>query len=155
MARPEDQSYHRRNWKVQRATFWLMGVLLAVGIAGGFGGGPLSRRTIGRDGVSVRYDRIWRQFSDTEVEVVIRPVAGTAVIALDRELVRELGDLKVSPAPLDVVSESSRLVYRFPVAGAGPAIVTFRLRPAHAGRLRTWIVAGAADTIPLSILVLP
>lgn len=100
-----DLSFERRWWRIQRVCWVVLGLLLAGGVAGLFGHGPLSEATADAagGGVHVRYQRVARR--ETPALLTVR-LAGPALASgsIRLRLTRTPGDRmqlkQVIPAPL-------------------------------------------------------
>jgi hypothetical protein len=70
-----NEAFHRAEWKVQRVGWIIWLGIIAAGLAGLLGSGPLSGRTAtSEDGsVTVEYDRFARHHHRTLVNVTLRP----------------------------------------------------------------------------------
>jgi hypothetical protein len=135
----------RREWVLQRAAWVVVGLILAGSLAGAFGKGPLSRRTLHVQGLTLTYDRIVR-FQD-QIELRVRVEGGASgVVSL------EVGDdylshveLKsVVPEPEEQRSRPGVVELRFRPARAGePVEVSVRVKVEKVGTLKGSVSAGA------------
>ena len=151
----EDMSYHRRNWAVQRTGWLLMALLLLLGLLGGLGGGPLARTTRGAGGFSMRYDRVVRLSAPTTwVLRIPAATAGRVELTLEDSLLARIEIDGWSPPPDRVTATSQGQRLEFLTPDNGSATIRFQFTPKRLGRIRT-DVGGGANTIALSMLVLP
>ena len=155
----QDPVFQRREWRVQRVGRVVMALLVAGGLLGLFGAGPLSRATAtGPAGLRVEYGRFERVQAPTALRIHVHPQAvsaGRAEVWLDREYLDGSLILDVEPPPAAVAVAGDRLVYAFDVADpTRPAVVVVHLRLQHAG-LRSGRVGVAAGSVSFRQLVYP
>lgn len=137
----EDLTFQRREWRVQRVLWLVCAVVLVLGLAGVFGGGPISsvKRTSGDDTVTVEYHRFVRH--DGRASLTFRVDAAHASgqeveVWLDQHFLARVQIETVSPAPASARSGDDRMTWVFEIEeGADVLIVTFAYRPQHIGRL--------------------
>lgn len=136
----DDVAFQRREWRVERAAWVLAALLLALALAGLFGGGPLSWAGAGSpDGVvHVAYERFVRGHSPTTLEVRVAPQAvreGRIRLGVSQEFLETVTVESVTPQPSRVVGGTGTLVYEFDTDRAEePLAVAFDLRAE-----RTWL----------------
>jgi hypothetical protein len=100
-----DPSFECRWWTIQRIGWGVMTLLLACGLAGVFGSGPLSKETIAPAGshLQVRYERLARRETPTRLELLIQKPAllsGRVTVWLNRELLDNMQLQRIIPTPL-------------------------------------------------------
>ncbi len=158
----QDLVQQRRDWRVQRIGWAVMGLILLAACLGLFGHGPLSRATAGDGGgpLQAEYERFCRLQTATTLRLRIQPAAvrdGRARLWLDRDYLNAVSLGAVVPEPERVEVGSDRIMYEFAVdeSGEGPAVVSFELEPQRPGLLRG--AAGLEDgpSIPLRMWVHP
>jgi hypothetical protein len=67
----EDLSFLRKEWRFQRIGWIAMLLLVALGLSGALGRGPLSHVTDGdNNSLAVSYDRVIRHSADTKLKIV-------------------------------------------------------------------------------------
>lgn len=147
----EDERFDRGLNAVQRAAWLVMlGVIIAA-LLGAFGGGVLAEATARADGppaLTVRYDRLARYQSPTEMVVEVGPAgaAGELQVAVSRGYLADVRLTGVTPEPERVTLEDDLYVYRFQVEDwSEPVRVHFELEPDHWGRLTGRIRARSGD----------
>lgn len=155
----QDPAFQRREWRVQRVGQVLMALLVAGGLLGLFGAGPLSRATAtGGAGLRVDYRRFERVQAPTALRIHVHPQAvsaGRAEVWLDRAYLEGSLILAVDPPPAAVAAAGDRLVYAFDMADpTRPAVVVVHLRLQQAG-LQTGRVGVAAGSVSFRQLVYP
>lgn len=149
--------YQRRAWAVERLAWFVLALLVAAGLLGGFGrGGWLSEGRIGTaDGLlEFRYQRVQRLLTSSDLEIVapVRPADGALDVRLGRDLLDDWQIRTVLPPPAASRGEAGTLLLRF-AAGDGPApVAALEVEPKRAG-LRT-ITIGAGDGPPARLRVL-
>ena len=74
----EDMRFQRRMWVAQRVGWSVISLVLLVGLLGGFGDGPLARRTLTTaDGkLTARVQRMERHRSPSAVVLFVKPEPG-------------------------------------------------------------------------------
>ncbi|HEX3159523.1 MAG TPA: hypothetical protein VHQ45_13460 [Gemmatimonadaceae bacterium] len=131
----QDLDFQRREWRVQRLGWWVMGLVLVLALGGAFGRGPLAHATLGTPGgpLRVEYDRLARHGAKSELRLHLGPAAvsdGVARVWLDREWVDGADVEDIQPVPERVIVAGDRLVYEFQVGSATAAsVIRFALRP--------------------------
>ncbi len=110
----------RREWKLQRAAWVVTALILGASMAGAFGKGPLSRRTLHAEGLTLKYDRVVRFQDRIELRVTVETLGGGAVLL-------EVGEGYLAHVELErVVPEPAEQRSR-------PGAVELWFRPARAG----------------------
>jgi hypothetical protein len=135
----EDMRFQRRSWRIQRVAWAGMVLFLLAGVAGLFGGGPLSdARTTSRT-LDVRYDRLVRRGIPSELVVTFSPRHDVSRIAMDTRYLDRAGIQQVWPRPSTVEAIGDRTVFSFltPRTGDSPAVVVFTLESDSMGSLST------------------
>lgn len=148
----EDPTFQRRNWAAERAGWALMAAVVALGLAGLLGPGPLSRAVATAEGtaaggpggasparVAVSYERFLHARAPTavRVETAVAPGATTLDLAVDRTYLSALDVRDVTPHPTATLIGADHVVYRFRLApGTTRALVVFQLTPTAAGVVR-------------------
>jgi hypothetical protein len=155
----QDPEFQRREWRVQRVGRIVMAVIVAGGVLGLFGTGPLSRATAtDPGGLRVEYGRFERVQAPTTLRIHVHPravSAGRAEVWIDREYLLESQVVDVNPPPAAVAVTADRVVYAFDVREPGrPAVVVVHLRHQRAG-LPTGRVGVANGAVSFRQLVYP
>lgn len=131
----EDLAFQRRNWRAQRVGWVLLGLLIAAGLAGLLGPGPLSDVSA-RDGerLEVEYERFVRHGSPSDIRVTIpRPGTKLVRVAVSRDYLDAVWLMEILPTPMRVQAADSDVVYTFERLGSGPLEATFGIRPKALG----------------------
>lgn len=142
----EDLEYDRGTWRVQRAG-WLLMLLLVIGALSGLfgGGGPLTPARVSTSKLRLDYERFARHASLTSLHLEIEPAAFTgheARVWIDREFLAGHELQFISPEPAGVSTAGDTLWFTFAVRDASrPTRVKFDLLPN-----RMWLRRGRAGT---------
>jgi hypothetical protein len=130
----QDLDFQRREWRVQRIGWVVMGLIVLAALIGLTGNGVLARATVSDPAEMLRleYARVDRVQSPSTLAVLI---AGDAVVDeqvemwVDREYLRGISIENVVPEPQEVRSAADGLVYVFAVDQPGePLTVSFDVR---------------------------
>ena len=148
---PGDRPFQRR---ARRAAWVGALVLLALGIAGVFGDGPVSNASDASSALRVQYERFLRRNSPMELRIDARPAADEeARIAVSGDYLHALriGSILPSPEHLEETGEDVILVFR---AARGAESVRIRLdaTPMQAGRLHAHVRA-VGDTEDIGVRI--
>jgi hypothetical protein len=157
----QDLTYLRRSWRVQRAGWLAMAVVLALALAGLLGSGPLSRREVGVPGLlQVEYERFARYEAPQTLTVRVDPAAthtGEIRLWVDRRYLEHARIETITPEPSRVESAADRLVYVFAMNRPGePATIAFGLQAERIGRISGRVgLEDAEAAAPFRQLVYP
>lgn len=136
----QNLGYARKAWRVQRAGWAGMALMVVGGLAGLFGNGPLAAAHVQARGVELEYDRLARYDASTSLEVQMAPVAlvgDTARIWLDRRYMAEVEIEEIMPEPDRMATVGDTVWLEFLAGRAtGPVRLKIDIRPRRAG-LRT------------------
>lgn len=157
----EDIAFDRRQGTIQRAGWWVILLLLMVGLLGVFGSGYLSHASATAGLLTVEYDRFARQRAPTELTARIDPAAlpsnsDQIAIWIDRDFLDAIDLDAIEPDPEASEIGVNRIVYRFAEADdAGPLEITASYQPASVGQtaIRLGLVDG--DEISVSQFTFP
>lgn len=140
----QDLGFQRREWRVQRAAWAVVGLLLLMAFGGLFGDGPLARRTLrSPDGRLVaRVQKFERHRSPSAIVLRVRPEPGkdSVQVWVSREFAEDQHFETIHPEPDTVTVGGDRIVYEFSVGGAEEQVqIAFQAMPeglgSHAVRL--------------------
>ena len=155
----ENMRMQRRLWKVQRVMRAIALLILALGLAGAFGGGPLSHATASQGGSSLEYERI--AYSDTPQTYHLRLTreqapSGTARIWFDRETLRRMKLEGIVPEPGETALAADRTIFEFDVAAEqGQFEILFELSTDQAGVHTARVGIESGPTFEFKQLFLP
>lgn len=159
---PEEPEFHRREWRLQRIGWVVLGLVAAAALAGAFGKGPLAHaEAMSAEGtVHVAYERIARVHSPVRLEFTLAPglagADGRVRLWLDRRYAEQLEITGVQPEPAEVSVTPTLLVYHFAVSDGGrPVRVTFAVEHDRAGPVRSAAGVLPQGTVELGQYVFP
>lgn len=113
----QDLAFERRQWVVERAGWGLMAAIVAAGLLGAFGHGPLSWAVVREGRLAVAHDRFGRFAGETQLRVTVGPIPGERVeVSIGREFLEAMEVSAVTPEPSDIRFAGDSLVYAFPAA---------------------------------------
>lgn len=111
-----------------------------------------------RDGsAEVTYDRVERHGTPSILTVRFGPAAvqhNKAQLWVSDDLIRDLGNRRVSPQPESSVLERGGILYSFP-AGAPPLAAQFSLQPTSVGRASIALQVPGRERLSANIFVMP
>ena len=116
LERDQDEDVLRREWRFERAGWFMLALLLAAGLGGAFGNGALASASVSSvNGAAVlRYDRFIRHGAPTTMELRLAPTTGVdsvIVVSLDDEYLARMSIDRVTPEPLRVRASGERVDY--------------------------------------------
>jgi hypothetical protein len=145
----QDLAFQQREWRVQRAAWVVVLLVLIAALAGLFGGGPLSQGKVVSGSLALAYPRFARERAPAALEIEVgadTAVAGEIPLWLNRAFLDKVDVERIVPEPAAMEAESDRVIYRFAVANPRqPATITFDIQPHEPGRTmgRVGLVDGA------------
>ncbi len=155
----ENMTFQRRLWKVQRVVRAIALLILAIALAGGLGGGPLSHATASQGGSSIEYERIaYRDTPQTYRLKVTRELApsGKARVWFDRETLRRMKLTGIVPEPGGTTLADNRTIFEFDVeAEEGSFEILFEFSTDLAGMHRARFGIESGPTLEFRQLFLP
>jgi hypothetical protein len=155
----ENMEAQRRLWKVQRVGRAVAVLILVLGLAGAFGGGPLSQNTVSSGGCSVEYERI--TYRDTPqlyrfklAPEVARP--GRVQVFIDNEALSRMQFEQMVPAPATTRLTADGALFEFEVGeGEGGRELRFSFQADAIGVKTTHLGIGSCPALHLKQLFLP
>ena len=139
------------SWRVERASWWVMGGTLLLAMLGLFSEGWLSRATAASDdgGLVVEYERFVRAQYKTRIEIRARPAEdGTLTLWLSSEHLAAFTVEHMTPPPSRVVIGPQGQEWVFQVApGTAQAVLTVHAQVEKAGVLRGRIGLAGHGTV--------
>jgi hypothetical protein len=150
----QDLDFQRRMWLVQRIGWVIFGLIVAAGLAGLLGTGPLAdAKAAGSDGFEVEYERFAHRASPTMITIHPgdAPLSeeGTLDIAFTQDYLKNFTIERIIPEPDSESLSGENLVYSFKVDDGGLSTITLHVNPAQAGTWNGQI--GPADGDPAAI----
>jgi hypothetical protein len=156
----EDMEFQRKNWRVERVGWAILGLIVLAAALGLFGHGLLGRAVVAADddSVSLDYDRFWRLSSPTRLEFEIRPAQsdGRVELWIDRSYLRAVNVTGFTPEPESVRAGPDRLHFVFELAEAeAPLGITLEVEPNQPWALRGRAGVAGAGEVAFSQFVHP
>ncbi|HYO23548.1 MAG TPA: hypothetical protein VEQ85_01215 [Lacipirellulaceae bacterium] len=111
-----DERFQRREWHVQRAAWVLWAAVIAAGLSGVLGSGPLSSTTSAADdqSLTVAYDRFLHYHHPTRLELVLAQGVGDEPrVTLSRELLDAVRISSIEPPPVRTELADAGVAYIF------------------------------------------
>ena len=131
----QNLAFQRREWRVQRLGWGLLGAFVLAAALGLFGNGVLSRAEIhaADAALSIRYERFIRAGAPTRLTVLVRG-PGPLELHMSRDYFDRLTIDRITPEPasLDVGSDEVRLTFR--AGGTDTSTILIDAEPRRAGR---------------------
>ncbi len=159
-----EASWKRTEWRVERTAWGIMLVALALGLAGFFGGGPLSSATTdgssGELAASLEYERFSRarHVLELKLRVTAPPTADKISVGLPQDWLGDVDLEAVTPAG-DPRMAGGRTWFDVPVStNASSSVITVQYRPRNWGSLDADIAVeagGRALTLHVDQLLAP
>lgn len=139
----QDLAFQEKEWRVERAGWIVMALLVLAALAGLFGSGPLSKVEVRNGALQVHHDRVLRNHAPTELNLYLTPTQiqdGMVSFWIDRETIDRFQVEQITPEPASTWLLPDRLVYEFETTEADqPLQVRFYLKPKRTGLLRVRI----------------
>jgi hypothetical protein len=155
----DNMKAQRRLWKVQRVVRAIALVIMALALAGVFGGGPLSHGRAVQGGNSIEYERIaYRDTPQTYRLQVTKELApsGKARVWWEQEASRRVKLEQVVPEPGRTTLAAGRMIFEFEVeAEQGPFEIQFEFSSDEVGVHASRIGIEGGPTLEFTQLVLP
>jgi hypothetical protein len=143
---------------VQWAMWLLMLVLVLAGLAGAFGRGALSSRTVNslHQIIAVRYERLLRTKTPAKIELTVRESqsADDFRILISTELMQSIRAEQTSPLPVSMQTGAEGTLMSFSHVQA-PFRLTLSQEPSHAGVLRGAITMPGNEGVAIHQWVYP
>jgi hypothetical protein len=156
----EDLPLQRKLWRIERASWVTMALVLCASMLGLCGSGPLGRAEQGDagGGLHVHYDRLTRHQTSTRLLVRVRHTLGQAVVrvALDRAFLDGVELERVVPEPEHVQASGEQVMFAFGNDVRAPQMTaSFHLRPVDIGPRTTKVAASGGASVQLTQWVFP
>jgi hypothetical protein len=134
------RSFERRMRVVHRLSALLAVLLLAAGLAGVFGEGPLAHASAQSAGgrLQVDYDRFVRTAASTSLQLTLSGAHGQTSFALSNAFLQNAGSPQISPQPSNATVLPDRTVYSLPVRSSGQVQVSFSPETIGVHRVTVW-----------------
>jgi hypothetical protein len=149
----QDIAFQERSWRVQRAAWSAMVLIIAAALLGAFGHGPLSSARAGDENLlRIEYERFVRLESPEKITFTVGRSASrpdsTVELWVDRQWLSEHEVRSIVPDPYETRLTTDRVVYQFRVDSAAfPSRIEFNLDTRGVGALRG--SAGISGSAPV------
>jgi hypothetical protein len=152
----ENPGFDRIQWRIERAAWVVMTLILVAALLGFLGGGGLlTRATEESGGLDIRYNRFTRFHGVDRIEVTIPGEAGEARLTINESFLQSMEVEGVQPEPDSVDAGRDAVTYVFRLGeGEDAAEVTFTFRPRRIGRHSADFQAGE-NTVSFAQFALP
>jgi hypothetical protein len=153
-----DDRFERTWWRVQRATFVVLALFVAAGIAGLFGRGPLSKKTVQTEGLKIQYERFARFRTSAVMRISVdRALAqnGRVNLFVSQAVVDTLSISQTTPSPVATAITGDGEVFTFDVADGSPLLFKFSQEPSTFGIVSGRIGVPAAAQLDIKQIVYP
>lgn len=134
-----------------------MALILAAGLLGLFGGGPLAHASLSSGTVNLEFDRMVRHSVTTELRLHAGPadaVNGRLRVSLDWDYLGSVNLLDLNPVPVSVVSSEENLTWEFMVDPNGTTIV-WEVEPTRSGSRQGRLEVGGNTDLVFRQMVFP
>lgn len=154
--RPSEQRSH---WRLERAVWCLLVLLVIAAFLGLLGPGPLSRVTAGdpEAGLRISHHRLLHMQSPHDVRIEARAEPGSEEVwfAISSSYLERMHLESITPAPFRVSSGDGETVFHIDAGGVGATAVAFlRFDAAKPGFVRGF-VRRDGEVVPISHFVFP
>lgn len=157
----QDLTFQEREWRVQRAAWVALLLVVVFGLLGVFGTGPISSATAAdaEGTLSVDYQRFVRNHGRTSITLRVDSQwieEGQIELWISTEYLDNLEIESFSQEPDEVRNDGNRMVFVFLAEKeTGPVSVTLDLRPEAMGRLSAHLGVVDGPEVHLSQLGYP
>jgi hypothetical protein len=149
-----DESFERKWIRFEHITWALMLAVVILGLAGGFGRGPLVHAHAAAAPIQVEFERIVRYQTDTQITVTSAAENGIQRLFVGRALLDRLQLQTVVPQPAGAEPRGDGAVLLFPRT-KGSSQVTLVASPAELGTARNVVGLPEGPRVTFSQFVLP
>lgn len=108
---------HKQGWSIQKIGWAILYIGLVLVLLGVFGTGPLSYRTISKNGHSVKYERFLRYEAETEMTFDVTGAKDTIRLEIPQEYMKYIDVKSITPLPLSNTTINGITTYFFNVLG--------------------------------------
>ena len=149
----EDEAFHERVWRLRRAGWLAMVLLILAGLAGLLGVGPLSRAEVSdASGLHVAHARFARAEAPESLRVRVPAQADGHRLAVSRAFLDRVRIESVVPEPARTEALGDQVVYVFAGRPGTDAVATVHFTPSAVGFVRAGL--GVPGRAPLTIWML-
>lgn len=147
--------YHQREWRVERIGWLVMLAFVVAAVAGVFGHGPISERTIGDSRTAtLEYERFLRYAAGTQLGITVAAGRrGPIAVEVNRSYLSDFEITSIVPEPRSATLLGDRYRFEFDLEAA-PARIVFHITPERIGGKHAAVTA-AGTQLELSQFVYP
>jgi hypothetical protein len=149
-----DEQFENRWWRTEVIGWSVMAALVACGIVGVFGRGPLAKAKATSGPVTVEYERVARYQTPTRISIAVNGGPPDMRIFVSRSLLERVQLQTVEPPVLGSQPREDGAVLQF-ASGSPAGRVTLVAQPGTVGMVSHTITVDGAASIPFQQLVLP
>lgn len=152
-----EETFHRREWIVQRTGWSLLGVLILAACAGLFGNGPLAHQQFSIDGNVLDLDRFARREAASEWVFQPRMSAGRDdefAVRINSQFLERYRIVAIIPEPRQQVVDQDDVLFRFAADHSG-SVITFDVEPLRMGWSTGEFRIGHSSPVRVRQLVYP
>lgn len=154
----QDDRFQRREWRIERVGWTLLGLFVAAGLVGLLGAGPFSWATnrSPQGLVQVSFQRVTHHESDDSITITVDPEAienGTVLVELTGSWVSGVDRQATTPQPTTESAIPEGVALEIP-ARPGEATMTITFRAQRYGALRGDLTVNG-DQVSFTQFVLP
>ncbi len=136
----QDLDFEHRQWTVQRIGWAVILLILAAGIAGLLGSGPLSHAEAAQGPLTLSYERFVRKRGPSELQIHLAPGAAqndVVAIWIAQDYLDKIDIERLLPEPVEVSTSAERVVYHFAIEDpAQRSEIIVDLEPSEPGRIQ-------------------
>ena len=150
---------HAVEWRVERAGWVIIALILLTALLGGLGNGPLAHASRSAGAARLDFDRIVRHGSPVELRLAAGADAmrnGRILVSFDSAFSETASVRHIQPAPVASSNTASRLTFEFSVPdGATESTIVFALEHRRIGRIGGRLTVQEDIHLPFHQFVLP
>ena len=152
-----EETFHRREWLVQRVGWSVLAAVLIAACAGLLGNGPLAHRSLISENGELTIDRFARR--DGPTTWVIKPSAvgvrgSTFTLRVTSSMLQRVKIEAITPAPRAQAMTSNGVLFTFQAIAANTQVL-FQVEPQAAGWLRGEFQLGDSNPVAVEQFVYP
>lgn len=156
----EDLQFLKREWRVQRIGWIIMGLIFAAAAVGALGGGPVAQARYGDPHVfEIDLPRLSRHGAIEDMRISVGPgfQSDSAVrIAITSAYLDAFKIEDIKPQPAEQLAAGEFIIFAFPrVDARQPLHVSFKLRPEDYGSVQGRVQLMGGSTIDVRQFILP
>lgn len=150
----EHMRFQRRMWVVERVGWTVLVLIAALGLAGLFGSGFLSRGKVEGNGLSVTYERFERATRLSEFSFRFGPGQGERTLYLNSAFQKSYEITRIQPEPVRSEADGDGLSLTFAIPSSGGTVI-LRAHAHSYGISRLETRADDASPLTFSVMIYP